>query len=63
MDTASAAGVLAAAADIAIVLDAKGVIREVTVNNPQIPLGETTSWVGQAWTGLVTSESKVKVEE
>jgi transcriptional regulator PpsR len=63
MDTASAAGVLAAAADIAIVLDAKGVIREVTLNNPQIPLGETSAWVGKSWTGLVTSESKVKVEE
>ncbi len=63
MDTASAAGVLAAAADIAIVLDAKGVIREVTLNNPQIPLGETAGWVGRSWTGLVTSESKVKVEE
>jgi transcriptional regulator PpsR len=50
-----------AAADIALMVDGEGVIRDVSVGNDELPLGGYQKWVGRSWTETVTLESRPKV--
>ncbi|MEO1205387.1 MAG: transcriptional regulator PpsR [Pseudomonadota bacterium] len=63
LDADSAAALIAAAADVAVVLDKKGVVRDVSVNRDQIKLDNCEAWLGQQWTDTVTEESRFKIEE
>lgn len=60
-DTASTA--LVAASDIALVLDAKGVILDVAHNGIEIAREGVGSWIGRPWIDTVTTDSRPKVEE
>lgn len=54
---------LSAAADVVLVLDADGVIRDVSSDNPVITSGgRLRQWAGKRWSDLVTVESKAKIE-
>ncbi len=54
---------LSAASDVVLVLDAGGVIRDVSSTSAVIiSSGGLRRWVGKRWADLVTAESKAKVE-
>ncbi len=54
---------LSAAADVVLVLDAGGVIRDVSSTSPVITSsGGLRTWQGKRWADLVTIESKAKIE-
>lgn len=61
LDAESAASVIAAAADIALIVDEKGVIRDVSVSGDDLALDGYRKWVGRAWTETVSPESRPKV--
>ena len=58
-----AVALLASVGDIALVLDASGVIRDVAVSNAELMTQGFTAWVGRRWDDSVTIESKPKVAE
>ncbi|WP_404372836.1 transcriptional regulator PpsR [Sphingomonas sp. MMS24-J45] len=58
-----AVALLASVGDIALVLDADAVIRDVAVSNSDLVTQGFAEWVGQRWEDCVTIESKVKVAE
>lgn len=63
LDATSAAELIAAAADIALIVDAKGVIRDVSLGDEDLRNEGFKDLVGQPWADTVTVESRPKVEE
>jgi transcriptional regulator PpsR len=63
LDPVSAGRLIAASADIALVIDAGGVIRDIALGNDELSLDGPESWVGKAWVDTVTVESRPKIEE
>jgi len=62
LDAETAAAVIRAASDIALILDRDGVIRDMAFGSDDL-LGEGYgNWLGQPWTGTVTAESRATVE-
>jgi len=59
----AAARILAASADVALIVDRKGVIKDVMCSSKGMSENGCTNWVGKAWVDTVTVESRVKVEE
>jgi transcriptional regulator PpsR len=59
----TAAELVAAAADLALVLDPEGTVQDVAFQNESLvaDLGDRNRWVGRRWTDLVTIESKPKL--
>jgi len=59
----TAAELVAAAADLALVLDPEGTVQDVAFQNESLvaDLGDRQRWVGRRWTDLVTIESKPKI--
>lgn len=56
------AAVVAAAADLALVLDSQGVIRDISLSTGRSQeLGELRQWVGRRWVETVTIENRGKV--
>jgi transcriptional regulator PpsR len=64
LDAGSAATLLAAASDIALVLDADGVIRDLAVQSDDLAaeLGDGTAWIGQSFGATLLSDSVTKAE-
>ncbi len=62
LEPESAAAVIAAAADIALIVDRDGVIRDVAFGNDELAGEGHDRWLGQAWIDTVTVESRPKVE-
>ncbi|MBC8085735.1 MAG: transcriptional regulator PpsR [Phycisphaerae bacterium] len=63
LDRESAMALIAAAGDIALVVDGKGVIRDVTTTEGAESASEdTVRWIGVPWVDTVTQESRGKVE-
>jgi len=62
LDAEAVAALVASAGDIAIVMDDKGVIRDLTVGNDDLPREWSDQWVGRPWIETVTIESRIKVE-
>ena len=62
IDTDAAAELLAATADITLVLDHEGVIRDVAAGSPELAAEIDGRWVGQPWVSTVTVESRPKIE-
>lgn len=56
-----ASTLLAAAADVALIIDSAGIIRNVTLGNDELVLEGSSRWVGQPWSSIVTVESRPKV--
>ncbi len=63
LEAETAAKLIAAAADIALVVDAKGIIRDVAFGNDELAKEGYEKWVGHPWIDTVTVESRPKVEE
>ncbi len=62
LDADAAGRLIAAAADVALVVDAQGVIRDLAFGNEDFTKEGYESWIGQPWTDTVTVESRPKVE-
>jgi transcriptional regulator PpsR len=61
-DTESASRVITAAADLALVLDDRGVIRDVSVTSDELNDSAYDEWLGRPWLDTVTAESRPKIE-
>ncbi len=64
LDPDAAAMLITAASDIALIVDASGIIQDIAFNSDRLAmdLDGSQNWVGQAWADVVTLDSKPKVE-
>jgi transcriptional regulator PpsR len=62
LDASTAASLVAAAADVALIVDAEGVVRDATCNGESFPRELCDAWLGQRWIDTVTTETRPKVE-
>ena len=64
LDPDAAALLITAASDIALIIDAEGVIQDLAFNSDRLALDleGSQNWVGQNWADVVTIESRAKVE-
>jgi len=62
LDAKTAARLVGAASDIALVLDEQGTIVHVLSQNAELGTRGTQSWLGRPWVQTVTTESRQKVE-
>jgi len=62
LDAEAASSVIAAASDIALVLDKDGVIRDLAFGSEELCREDYGKWLGQPWADTVTAESRVKIE-
>lgn len=62
LTSADPASLIAVAADVALLLDATGVIRDVKVANDNLAGLDSAAWIGLHWVETVTEESRPKVE-
>lgn len=62
LDAEAVAALVASAGDIALVLDSKGVIHDLTYGNDDLPRDWADQWIGRSWLDTVTVESRIKVE-
>jgi transcriptional regulator PpsR len=56
-----AAAVISAAADVALVVDREGVIRDLSYAGDTPPVDEAGAWIGRPWIDTVTVESRAKI--
>lgn len=63
LDAQTTASLIASVADVALVLDRRGVIQDMAVGSADLPLNGQAHWVGQNWADTVTEESRPKVQE
>jgi transcriptional regulator PpsR len=63
LSPAAAARALAAACDLALVIDADGVVRDVTLGSDDLADQGIENWLGKAWSDTVQSENTVKINE
>ncbi|MEJ2258831.1 MAG: transcriptional regulator PpsR [Woeseiaceae bacterium] len=63
LDAVHAAELIAATADVALILDGKGVIRDVSLGDEALANEGFESWVGKPWVDTVTIESRPKIEQ
>jgi transcriptional regulator PpsR len=62
LDAETVAGLIVASADIALVLDRRGVVRDVAVPNAELLAELGADWIGKSLIDLVTVDSKPKIE-
>lgn len=63
MSSDAAAGLVAAASDISIVLDRHGVVQDLSVSSDDLVRSGIGDWRGQAWIDTVESDSRAKVAD
>jgi transcriptional regulator PpsR len=63
LDAEAAAMLIAVATDVALVIDAGGIIRDVAVGSDELAVEGYVDWIGQPWVDTVTIESRRKIEE
>ncbi len=63
LDAEFAAELIAAAADIALIVDAQGIVRDVSIGEEELAKNGFGAWVGEPWVNTVTIESQPKIEE
>lgn len=62
LDVESAAAVVAAASDVALVIDPEGVIRDLAFADDDLAESDLRSWLGRPFVETVSPESRQKVE-
>lgn len=62
LDAKTTASLLLAAADVVLVIDSRGVIRDLAFANEELAAEGGERWLGQRWVDTVTAESRPKVE-
>ena len=62
LDAETVAGLVVASADIALIVDRRGVIRDIAIPNPELLDELDAGWVGKSLIDTVTEDSRPKVE-
>ncbi len=64
IDPATAAALIAAAADISLVVDRDGIIRDMAFNNEELSaeIVGHGSWIGRPWVETVAADSRAKIQ-
>lgn len=62
IDAEATATLIAAAADVALVIDREGIIRDVAFGSNDLALEGYSEWLGQSWLETVTVESRSKID-
>lgn len=62
LDIEAAAKLITATADVALVVDGRGVIRDLSFSNDDLSKEGYGDWIGQPWAETVTPESRPKIE-
>ena len=62
LDAGTAGSLLSASNDITLVVDEKGVIRDLACANEDLAREGSSEWLGQSWIDTVSIESRPKVE-
>ena len=62
-DGQTVAAIIGAAADLALIIDEHGIVRDIAFGESDSALEHSREWLGQSWTETVTVESRVKIEE
>ncbi len=63
LDAEDAAALIAAASDIALIIDREGVIRDLAVDGEDMALAGYRTWIGKPWVATVTEETRPKVRD
>ncbi len=63
LDPQTAARVLAAAADVAVVIDARGIVRDVAFGGAEMAKAALGEWLGRAWADTMGADSRGKASE
>lgn len=63
LDAKTAASLISAAADVALILDEHGVIQDMAFGSDELKQHGYQDWLGKPWLDTVTIESRPKVEE
>jgi transcriptional regulator PpsR len=63
LSPAAAVRALAAACDLALVIDAEGVVRDLTLGSEELADQGIESWLGQPWSDTVQAENAPKINE
>ena len=63
LDAETAARVIAAVADVAVVLDARGVVRDCSFGGAEMAKAGLGDWMGRAWADTVGADSRAKIAE
>ena len=63
LDARTTASLISAAADVALILDEHGVIRDMAFGSDELQQHGYHDWLGKSWLDTVTVESRPKVEE
>ncbi len=62
LDAESAADLLTAATDVVLILDRKGIIRDVAFGSADLMKDVAADWIGKSWEQTVTVESRPKIK-
>ena len=62
IDAGTAAALLAVGGDIALVIDAAGVVRDVALPSGETQLATSSEWVGRPWADTVSGDTRLKVD-
>lgn len=63
LDADTAGTLIAAAADVVLIVDDKGIIRDMAVGSSELQTPDCLGWLGKPWSQTVTVESRPKVED
>ena len=63
LDADTAGTLIAAAADVVLIVDDKGIIRDMAVGSNELQTHDYLGWLGKPWSQTVTVESRPKVED
>jgi transcriptional regulator PpsR len=63
IDPETAGLLIAAVADVALIVDAKGVILDVAFGEPGLADAFGQDWIGRRWLDIVTADGRPKIEE
>lgn len=63
LDAQTAARLIAASSDVALVIDETGVIRDLAFGSEELSSGDYRDWLGKPWAETVTVESRPKIAE
>ena len=61
LDAELAGTLLSASADLALVIDSEGIVRDIAIGSDELQSEGLEAWVGQSWSDTVTPESRNKV--
>ena len=62
LDAGAAASLISAAADVVLIVDDAGVIRDLAFGNNELIAHGCSDWLGKTWAQTVAIESQPKVE-